>query len=373
MAEEQGSILDKIISTQQASHRESFKPQDALGKLFETLSERERQVLMRRFGLAGAESETLESIGRTLQVTRERVRQIERLAVQKLRDGATAHEVLQPVRQVVVELLEAEGGAATAERLLQLVADAGGVVVPSVARFFLDEALADVVAPVGGDGTAFVPGWRLRSASLEALAAVVEYAHDFIERRGAPLSEEELARQLTAGKLVAPLGGVITDAHVAISLAELGRAIRRNTFGEWGLTHWETISPKRMNDKIYLVLKKHGQPLHFRDITKLINEAKFDHKVAYPPTVHNELIMDSKYVLVGRGMYALKDWGYAPGVVVDVLKNLLRAKGAPMSRDELVAEVMRQRFVKRGTVHLALTNRALFQRVPDGRYTLAAQ
>lgn len=372
MPEEQGSILDKIISNQQASHRESFKPQDALGKLFETLSERERQVLWRRFGLSGVDSETLESIGRTLQVTRERVRQIERLAVQKLQQGALAHEVLQPVRQVVVELLEAEGGAATDERLLQLVADAGGVVVPSVARFFLDEALADVVAAVGGDDTPFMPGWRLRTASLEALAGVVEYAHDFIERRGVPMSEDELARQLVLGKLPAPLGGTLTDAHVVISLAELGRAIRRNTFGEWGLAHWETITPKRMNDKIYLVLKKHGKPLHFRDITKLINEAKFDRKVAYPPTVHNELIMDQKYVLVGRGIYALKDWGYAPGVVVDVLQNLLRAKANPMTRDELVSEVMRQRFVKRGTIHLALTNRALFQRLPDGRYTLAA-
>lgn len=371
MAEEQGSILDRIISTQQASHRESFKPQEALAKLLQSLSERERQVLWRRFALAGGEPETLESIGRSLQVTRERVRQIERLAVLKLQQDSAAQAVLAPVRQVVVELLEAEGGAVTQERFLQLVADAGGTVAPAVVRFYLDEVLSDIIAPLGGEQSPFVAGWRLRTASLEALTKVLDYVHDTIERRGVPLAEDEVVRELAAAKLAAPLGGTLTDGHIALGLAELGRSVRRNTFGEWGLAHWETITPRRMNDKIYLLLKKHGSPLHFRDIAKRINEAKFDHKVAYPPTVHNELIMDDKYVLVGRGIYALKEWGYAPGVVADVLEGILRAKAAPMARDELVSEVMRQRLVKRGTVHLALTNRERFQRLPDGRYALA--
>lgn len=371
MSDEQGSILDRIISTQQASHRESFKPQEALGRVLQVLSERERQVLWRRFSLGGGEPETLESIGRSLQVTRERVRQIERLAVQKLQQDSTAQAVLAPVRQVVVELLEAEGGAVTQERFMQLVADTGGAVAPAVVRFYLDEVLSDIIAQLGGEQTPFVNSWRLRTASLEALTKTVDFVHDSIERRGVPVTEEELARELAFAKLPAPLGGVITDGHVGIGLAELGQAVRRNTYGEWGLAHWETITPRRMNDKIYLVLKKHGSPLHFRDIAKCINEAKFDHKVAYPPTVHNELIMDDKYVLVGRGIYALKEWGYAPGVVADVILSILRAKATPLTRDELVGEVMRQRLVKRGTVHLALTNRERFARLPDGRYTLA--
>lgn len=370
--EEQGSILDKIISTQQASQRESFAPEAALAKLLATLSERERQVLVRRFGLGASAPETLESIGRTLQVTRERVRQIERLSVDKLRQGTAAHEALQPVRQVIVELLEAEGGAASEQRILQLTSDAGGEVSANIVRFFLDEVLADVVAKVGGEGSQFIAGWRLRSASLDALSAINDRVHDIIERKGAPVPEEDLARELSQAKLAAPLGGTLTDGRMALTLAELSSSVRANTFGEWGLAHWETITPKRMNDKIYLVLKKHGKPLHFRDITKLINEAKFDHKVAYPPTVHNELIMDKKYVLVGRGIYALSEWGYAPGVVADVLADALKKRAAPMTRDELAAEVLRQRLVKRGTIHLALTNRKRFARLPDGRYTLAA-
>jgi predicted methyltransferase len=43
-----------------------------------------------------------------------------------------------------------------------------------------------------------------------------------------------------------------------------------------------------------------------------------------------------------------------------------------MTRDELVEAVMRQRLVKKNTVHLALTNKALFQRLPGGEFTLAS-
>jgi len=370
MTNDQESILDKIISTQQVSHREHFLPQAALRQLLETLGERERQVITRRFGLTGAEPETLESIGRSFQVTRERIRQIQRLAATKLTQGRANQETVRMVRQVVSEVLEAEGGAATEVKLGRLLAEAGDTSNLNVLQFYLGELLTDVVAPVGGEGTDLMPGWRLRSAAVAALSALITRAQDLISTRGTPQPAAELAAELARANLPAPLGGTLTDGKVILNLLELARHVRSNTFGEWGLTHWETVTPRRMNDKIYLVLKKHGSPLHFRDITRLINEAAFDHKVAYPPTVHNELIMDKKYVLVGRGIYALKEWGFRPGVVADILVDILKSRGEPMHRDELVTELLKQRLVKKGTIHLALTNRKRFERLPDGRYTV---
>ena len=128
-----------------------------------------------------------------------------------------------------------------------------------------------------------------------------------------------------------------------------------------------------MNDKIYLILKKASQPLHFEEITEQINKVGFDHRKAYAPTVHNELILNEQYVLVGRGIYALQEWGYKPGVVSDVLEVILRNSTEPMTRDELVTVVLKQRVVKKNTIHLALTDRKRFQRLSDGRYTLAQQ
>lgn len=372
--DQENSILDRIISTQQISHREHFEPEATLNQLASNLTERERQVLWRRFGLAGGEPETLESIGNSFQVTRERIRQIQRLAVKKLQDEPKANASLHSVRQVIVEFLEAEGGIAPDVRLLTALSHLGTSANNNIIHFFLEELLSEVVISIGHEeNSEYNFGWRLRTASLVALANVIEQAAEIISLHGSLMPEEQLGRELAERQLITPLGQPLTSNTLAISLLELSNKVRRNSFGEWGLAHWETVTPKRMNDKIYLVLKKHGKPLHFRDITKFINEQHFDHKVAYPPTVHNELIMDKKYVLVGRGIYALKEWGYSPGVVADILKDILEKKGEPMERDELVKEVLSQRLVKKGTIHLALTNRERFTRLENGKYVLASK
>ena len=59
-------------------------------------------------------------------------------------------------------------------------------------------------------------------------------------------------------------------------------------------------------------------------------------------------------------------------MVADVIAAILKERGQPMNRDELVEAVLKQRLVKRGTVYLALTNRKIFTKQPDGRYALAA-
>lgn len=373
MSEDSGSILDQIIATQQVSHRQNFKPRATLDELLDLLTERERQILLRRFGLAGDKPETLENIGKSFHVTRERVRQIERLAISKLNQNKQAQEIIKPLKQVVVELLEAEGGAATEDRFIKLLSDAVDEANANAIRFFMSEILTDVVTNLGEANSTFVSGWRLRTVSLEALDNLINNAQEIITAEGSPVSESDLVKRLLDKNLNGPLQGNITDPQVVTNLLQLSTIVKRNTFGEWGLKHWETINPKRMNDKIYLVLKKNGKPMHFRDIVKLINEQGFDHKKAYAPTVHNELILDDKFVLVGRGIYALKEWGYKPGVVVDVIEALLKDKGQPMYRDELVEEVLKQRLVKKGTVYLALTNKKKFTKLPDGRYTVTSQ
>jgi hypothetical protein len=154
-------------------------------------------------------------------------------------------------------------------------------------------------------------------------------------------------------------------AHIRLS-----RILKKNVFDEWGLVHWPSVSPKRMTDKIYLLLKKHGSPLHFRELTAKINQAGFGGRPAYAPTVHNELILDKRYVLVGRGIYALTEWGYAPGVVGDVAAAILKKAGKALAREEIVEEVLKQRLVKRGTIYLALSNQNRFRRDEEGNYHL---
>jgi RNA polymerase primary sigma factor len=59
--------------------------QELLSNILDTLSQRERRVLELRYGLAGEQPRTLDEVGRTFNVTRERIRQIENQSLKKLR------------------------------------------------------------------------------------------------------------------------------------------------------------------------------------------------------------------------------------------------------------------------------------------------
>jgi len=76
-------------------------------------------------------------------------------------------------------------------------------------------------------------------------------------------------------------------------------------YGDLGADHWLHVNPRTVRDKAYLVLQRAGQPLHFREIARLVNE--LDERQRSPATVHNELIKDPRFVLVKRGFYSLND------------------------------------------------------------------
>ena len=122
-----------------------------------------------------------------------------------------------------------------------------------------------------------------------------------------------------------------------------------------------------MRDKAHLVLKHKGEPLHFTEVASLINQAEFSMRPALAQTVHNELIKDDRFVLVGRGTYALRSWGFKEGTVRDVIQAVLAEKG-PLTKDEVLKEVLTRRRVKPSTI---LLNLNAFQKGPDGRYLVS--
>ncbi len=80
----QPTLYDKVS-------RELLK--DALSKVLDTLSPREKKVLMMRFGLEDGKPKTLEEVGREFRVTRERIRQIEAKAIRKLKHPTRARKL----------------------------------------------------------------------------------------------------------------------------------------------------------------------------------------------------------------------------------------------------------------------------------------
>ena len=66
-----------------------------LGNMIETLNERESMILRYRFGLDGDTQKTLEQVGQKFGVTRERVRQIQNMALSKLKKMIEKEEAVQ--------------------------------------------------------------------------------------------------------------------------------------------------------------------------------------------------------------------------------------------------------------------------------------
>lgn len=368
---------------------------DLLGNLFALLSSREKDVLERRHGLlSGADrKETLEKIGQDYKVTRERVRQIERDGIKRIREKVGQSgipEYLNQLEETIQKFLKKYGGVMQEDHLLDNLIDfyglsSQGLTPDDVNRhkkslsFIISQLLSDKFEKIEGkDG--YHDAWKLKEAPWEFVEEVIEKMIKLIDSHGHPLKVDELFKSLKSQDFYQEMQNKkanlpemekdLMDLDEAImSYLRTSKKIKQNLFGHVGLSHWNTITPKRMADKIYLVMQESGKPLHFTDIARLINEANFDHKKALPATIHNELILDDRYVLIGRGIYALKEWGYESGTVADVVETILKSKG-PLTKDQITEEVGKQRMVKKATINLALMNKSKFKKLADKKYAL---
>lgn len=368
------SILDRVQSARHSEERAQFNPSELVSQFLRFLTSKEESVIRRRFGLGSQQQiETLEEIGTTFHVTRERIRQIENGAIRKLRDLKEFTLLIDHAQRLITETLAEHGGIMEQHTLFQSVItdEHTGEFNERSLMFVMRELLHTKVVELP-ESDSLRAGWRLVVASTDLVEQIRAQAIAVFTDAGKPMPETELLAAIRKTPWYAANRSRVTDAHVLAAVA-LAKDITRNPYDEYGLSSWGTVVPRRMSDKIYLVLKKHGKPMHFTQIADAINKIGFDRRKAYPPTVHNELILNDQYVLVGRGIYALREWGYKPGVVADVIADILRTAGHPLTRDELVEKVLEQRMVKRNTIHLALTNEARFTKLADGRYVVNDQ
>ena len=310
--------------------------------LLKDLPKRQREVLSRRFGLKSKERETLESVGKSFGVTRERIRQIENDGFLRLKFKIKEN---QKVLQYFKDFLRKEGGL---KRENTLLAELGGERQKNQVYFLL--SLSQDFQRMG-EAEDFYPLWALDRNSIERAKKTAISLSSKIRKIGRPLTLEELNKINSL------------NLKALSSYLEASKKIEMNQDGLFGLKEWPEINPRGVKDKAYLIFKKQEKPLHFTKVAGLIDSA-------LPQTVHNELIKDPRFVLVGRGIYALKEWGYQEGAVKDVIKNILEEKGKPLSREEILNKVLEQRLVKENTVLLNLSNRKYFQKDSRGLYQI---
>lgn len=329
-------------------------------RLLSAAPERARDVLVRRFGLGTAvEHETLEAIGDRSGITRERVRQIEAAGLEAIRssktfkDSAVAFDELR-------RFVESQGAIVAEEDLLAgLAKDEKGrnrfrflLVVGSA--FFRERETDD-----------FLARWHIDRETAKKV-------HDALSSLYESLSDDEVIPEgELLDRFLEELKGV-NDAYKTEAVLKrylsLSKTINANPLGEWGRASAPAIRTKGIRDYAYLAIKSHGKPMHFSDVASAIGSA-FSKK-AHVATTHNELIKDPRFVLVGRGLYALAEWGYSPGVVRDVIRAVLAAEG-PLKKDDVIQQVKKARFVKDNTILVNLNDARYFKRLKDGRYGAA--
>ncbi|HVV25887.1 MAG TPA: sigma factor-like helix-turn-helix DNA-binding protein [Candidatus Saccharimonadales bacterium] len=320
--------------------------------------EREREIVARRFGLFDRK-ETLEQIGEMLGITRERVRQLEKSVVAKLKTSAEQGKLphIADFQAKVLELLEAAGQVARVSELAKQLSDEPNR--EEQARVAFLSQLAPKLAVVNEDDNFYNSVSIKASYDEKALKDAVGKLIDAVKQLGEPKSIEAVAK-----------ADSIDDPKQAAALASTSKKLATLN-GRWGLVKWPMVNPKNIRDKIYVILKENGKQMHFNDIAGAIKDSDFKRKDVTTQAIHNELIKDKRFVLIGRGIYALKEWGYEKGTVADVIAQVLTEAGEPLHRDEIVKRVLKSRFVKETTILLNLQGKPQFKRVAKATYTLA--
>jgi hypothetical protein len=331
-----------------------------IGSALINLNPRQQEVLTARFGLAGeGEGETLAAIGDRLHVTRERIRQIENAGMALAKANLAQNEEANALLAKVTKYIDGKGGIAGKAD----VAEYAGAFAKGIRETHLD-FLAEAIGAFNArrEDEEFAPLYCNGEKEFRAAKAFVDgWAANLRARRENVFAGNYHVELANYSKMKG-VANPIVENYIGIS-----KLIGANPYGDVGLREWPEVNPKTVRDKIYLVLKKKSEPLHFMDIAEHINKVGFDDQKALGPTVHNELIKDERFVLVGRGMYGLREDGYEPGIAREVIAKVLKEKG-PLAPREVVTHVTKQRMFKPNTIVINLQNKSLFERLPDGRY-----
>ncbi len=332
-----------------------------------SLSDKERTVIERRIGLNWLK-ETLQNIGNSFKpaITRERVRQIEDAGIKKVGRIIKATE-LAAIQDMARKVLGYHGGILTREKLI------GALIKEMSLSKEINSHILEVIIqsdfeiikskPRLGTQTYFT----LPDVSRKSIDASHREALKILKRKKDVMERTELYNQIAQNvrEEVWSLENVFID-----SVLDVFDDIVKGEEILIGLTRWKILNPKTLKDKAIYVMKKEKVPMHFIDISNKISD--YLGESVKINTIHNELIRNEEFILIGRGIYALKEWGFKPGTVLDVILDVLKKNGWPMNTEDIIKKVLKVRNVKKTTIYMNLQNKKAIERVGRNFYAAKA-
>ena len=335
----------------------SFKPKEIVKRLLSVLTKRGQDILISRYGLGSKTAKfTLDAIGKRYGITRERVRQIENHSLFIIRKSKV-YKDLEPVFAELKKVILDLGGIISEKDLLKHLSKD-----PNVQNYFYFLLIIGEEFKREKADEEFKHHWHVDRELAEKIKSALRKLYS-------SLSDDELVAE---GDLVSSFLEEVKDLNEKYKNEEvikrwfsISHKIDKNPLGEWGRASSSNVNAKGMRDYAFLVIRKHGSPIHFKEVAKAITQ--YFNKKAHVATTHNELIKDPRFVLVGRGLYALSEWGYMSGVVKDVIKKILEKEG-PLMKDKIIEKVLKERYVKENTILVNLQNLKYFKKDSSGRY-----
>ncbi len=336
----------------------SFKPKQVTKKILSPLQDRAFEVVTGRFGLgADAERKTLEAIGQNYGITRERVRQIENAALTAIKKS-DAYKSEQKTFDELKKVIKTLGAIVAEDDLLS-----------SISKDKSTQNHIHLYLVLGDDFKKFKEDDHFKTRwSVDD--AISDSVHISLKNLYASLKDEDLVSESEMiAKFLDDVKGLSEEyknEEVARRWLSLSKKLDKNPLGEWGNAESSNIKTRGVKDYAFLMMRKHGSPMHFREVAKAVTNTF--NKKCHTATCHNELIKDKRFVLVGRGIYALSEWGYESGVVRDVIKKILKKEG-PLSKEDVVDRVMKERYFKKNTILVNLQSPKYFKKNKQGLYS----
>ncbi|MEK7477752.1 MAG: sigma factor-like helix-turn-helix DNA-binding protein, partial [Patescibacteria group bacterium] len=317
----------------------TFKPKEVTKKLLSGLSDRANDILAKRYGLGKEPVRmTLEAIGGEYKITRERVRQIENFALNAIKKSDN-YKKSQANFDELKKLMDDYGGVVHEEEFLGSISEDKST--QNHIHFLL--VLSDTFYKLKEDEEFYHRWTTNQDLATKVHQSIRNLCQNFTAND--LISESELV-----SKFLNELKTVVGDKQTEVFAKKwlsISKHLGKNPLGEWGLKKSPNVKMRGVRDYAYLVIRQNGSPMHFTEVAKAITN--LFGKKAHPATCHNELIKDKRFVLVGRGLYALAEWGYTKGIVADVIRSILKKDG-PLPKDEIVARVLKERHVKENTI-----------------------
>ena len=332
-------------------------------RLLGLLSKKEKDVIERRFAIGHEHRETLDHIGKHYSVTRERIRQIEAVAIQKLL-RISQDKSIRVLHDLATRILENNGKAMFEDvlisEMLKHIDNPTNVDINSL-KFTLKVSKNMRKQEKNQFHRTF---WHSNNITAAQVKQATKDIKKFLKQQKSIQTFEKISAALAEQH---PEALIKSALHIDWNFLPVEEKM------SWGLKEWRFINPRSIKDCIMITLKNHGKPMHFSDIMQSISADFPERKRVTPQASHNELIRHEEFVLVGRGLYGLKEWGLAAGTVCDLIRSVLIENGEPMKRQDIIQTVLKKREVRLGTISLSLQKYEFFERVGRAVYAYNAE